>query len=292
MKENGATIVNKKIKVGIVLAAVLICAFLAGYFFASSGSRKNNLIAEAAQTLLFAKPAFAQSLAQATTFLDQEAGMTLYKNIGRSIDLSVAKTVFRTLEKETSDYVVGSIALPGLPESEDVHCFVHKDGWIVVYYLEGEPIGKIIDWGYWTGGELTKNKLQAGWEKMGNAIGASVTGAKYYHYQYPYATKCMLIIDTCLGDALDSFNITIPSAFTVYERAWSHYAQSASGYYPAYFKIDGNTINTIYTSGQTTYGTLTPTQLSPTVPHKVSISGGYSGNYLHGVCIALAYKES
>ena len=241
---------------------------------------------------LLVNPVFAQSVSSETTFLEEEAGMSIYINIGRSIDLAVAKTVYRTIEKETSNYTVGSVALPGLPESEDIHCFVHKDGWIVAYYLKAEPIGKIIDWAYWSGDTLTKNKLQVGLEQMGNALGASVTGAKYYHFQYPYANKCMLIIETT-GGAEDNFNITIPIDFAVYERSWSHYAKRAEYYYGerySYFKIDGSTINTITQDDQTKYGQLTVAQLSPNVVHTVSVSGYYS-NQLYGVCIALAYQE-
>jgi hypothetical protein len=216
-------------------------------------------------------------------------------NVGGSIDLSVAKTVYRTIEKETANYTVGSIALPNLLESEDVHCFVHKDGWIVVYYLKAESVGKIIDWSYWIGGQLTKNKLQVGLEQMCNALGVSVAGAKYYHFQYPYANKCMIIIETLAGSGEDNFTLTIPTEFTVYERSWSHYAQSTSSYYTysSQFKIDGTMINSI--SGEsnpvTKYGTLTVAQLSPNVVHTVSISSTMAGNYLYGVCIALAYQE-
>jgi len=282
-----------KMKAGVFLVAILACGLLGVYLYNNAGGGDNNIVNEAGQTFLLVNPVFAQSASSETTFLEEEAGMSIYINIGRSIDLAVAKTVYRTIEKETSNYTVGSVALPGLPESEDVHCFVHKDGWIVTYYLKAEPIGKIIDWDYWSGGTLTKNKLQVGLEQMGNALGASVTGAKYYHFQYPYANKCMIIIETLTVGGEDSFNITIPLEFTVYERSWSHYAQTAEYYYGerySYFKIDGNTINTITTSDQTKYGQLAIAQLSSGVIHTVSVSGDYSGK-LYGVCIALAYQE-
>jgi len=252
------------------------------------------------QHFLLVNPVFAQSASSETTFLEEEAGMSIYINIGRSIDLAVAKTVYRTIEKETSNYTVGSIALPGLPESEDVHCFVHKDGWIVAYYLKAESIGKIIDWAYWSGGTLTKNKLQVGLEQMGNALGASVSGAKYYHFQYPYANNCMLIIEIRIGEnseGEDSFNITIPSdGFPVYERSWSHYAEFIYsdywGDHPSYFKIDGNTISSIVKDGETKYGSLTFAQLSPNISHIVSVSSSvYASGKLYGVGIALVYQE-
>jgi len=278
----------RKMKIGMLLLTVLIVSFLAVYLYENGGGRKNGIVAEAGNTYALAYPAFAQGTGAETSFLDEEAGISLYLNVNRSIDLSVAKTVYRTIEKETVNYTVGSIALPNLSESEDVHCFVHKEGWIVVYYLKAEPVGKIIDWSYWSGGQLTKNKLQVGLEQMCNALGVSVSGAKYYHFQYPYANKCMIIIETVVGSGEDSFTITIPVEFTVYERSWSHYAQYA---YPSDFKIDGNKINSISSSTPLTkYGTLTVAQLSPDVVHTVSISG-YTSDYLCSVCIALAYQE-
>jgi len=283
-------------KIGVSLFAILICSFLAVYLYVGGGSN-SGITFDGGGTYLLVNPAFAQSASSETTFLEEEAGMSIYINIGRSIDLAVAKTVYRTIEKETSNYTVGSIALPGLSEDEDVHCFVHKDGWIVVYYLKGEPISKIVDWNLWSGGKLTKNKLQAGLEQMTNALGSSATGAKYYHYQYPYANKCMLAIETQVGDGEDNFNITIPSdGFPVYERSWSHYAEyiysSWGTDYPSYFKIDGNSISSIVKSGETKYGSLTFAQLSPNISHIVSVSSSqYASSKLYGVGIALAYQE-
>jgi hypothetical protein len=279
---------TKKMKIGMLLFAVLIVSILAIYLYENGGGRKNGIVAEAGNTYALAYPAFAQSASSETSFLDEEAGISLYLNVSGPIDLSKAKTVYRTIEKETANYTVGSIALPNLSESEDVHCFVHKEGWIVVYYLKAEPVGKIVDWSYWSGGQLTKNKLQVGLEQMCNALGVSVTGAKYYHFQYPYANKCMMVIETIVGSGEDSFTITIPVEFTVYARSWSHYSEYA---HPSNFKIDGNTINSISSSNPLTqYGTLTVAQLSPDVVHTVSISG-YTSSYLYGVCIALLYQE-
>jgi hypothetical protein len=285
---------NMKMKVGVFLVAILACSLLGVYLYNNAGGGGNNIVNEAGQTFLLVNPVFAQSASSETTFLDEEAGMSIYVNIGRSIDLAVAKTVYRTLEKETSNYTVGSIALPGLSEDEDVHCFVHKDGWIVAYYLKGEPISKIVDWNLWS--ELTKNKLQVGLEQMTNALEVVVTSVKYYHFQYPNANKCMIILETLVGSGEDSFNVTIPNDLTVYERSWSHYASDT--YWDGYvwgqsdFKIDGNTINSISkVSGPVTnYARLSTLSLTQGAPHVVSVSGNqYAKRY--GVCIGLVYQE-
>jgi len=284
---------NKKIKVGVLLVAILIFSFLGVYFYASN-SGESDIVADRGQTFLFVNPVFAESLSGGTTFLEEEAGMSIYVNVGLPLDLSAAQSVYKTVEEDTSDYIIGSFSLPDLPESDDVHCFVHKDGWIVVYYLKNEPISKIIDWSYYSANQLTKTKLQVGLEQMGLALGVTVTDAKYYNFQYPYADKWMIIIESREGSGEDSFNLKIPGEFTVYERSWSHYAQHAGsgfpGYNRAYFRIDGSEINRINNSGETVCGQLTVTQLSPDVFHTVSIYSSETGR--QSVCIVLAYQES
>lgn len=148
-------------------------------------------------------PAFAANVASATTFLDQQAGISIYINVGISLDLSKLPP-FRTVESNnTSDYVIGSISIPNstgtLDSTEDAHCFVHKSGWIVVYYLNSEPISKIIDWSWWNGIQFTSNKLQQGLKKIADAYGASTASAQYYDFAYPSANKFMLIVKAQLG---------------------------------------------------------------------------------------------
>jgi len=273
---------NRKMKFGVSLFAVVTLSLLAVYLYAG-GSRQEDIMSASRQTYLLAGPAFAQSMTTGTTFLEQEAGMSTYVNIGASMDLPKAKTVYKSIEKETSDYVVGSVSLPDLPETDDIHCFAHKDGWVVVYYLKAEPVSKIIDWNYYSGGQLTKTKLQMGLEKMALALGATVTNASYYNFQYPYADKWMIMIETLENAGTDSFNLKIPTPFTIYERSWLH---------------------------NTAYGTLTGAQLSLDVFHNVTAEvqsywSSYSsylridgtvisqdGNTASKVAIVLVYKET
>jgi hypothetical protein len=252
---------------------------------------------EEGKALSLVEPAFAQVSSNAT-FLKDEAGISLYLDAHRTIDLSSARTQIDNIEKETSDYVIGSIHLPGLSEDEDVHCFVHIVGWIVIYYLKSAPTSKIIDWNQWSATQktLTTNKLQVGLLKIANAVGVVTTGAKYYHFQYPNATKLMLIIETQKSSAGDSFNLTIPNELTVYERSWSHFARYLY-YESSQFKVDTETIDTLSVSGraynQTECGQLQLSQLSQGLIHEVSISGAWNSGeyYVYGVGIALVYEE-
>jgi hypothetical protein len=282
-----------KIRTGCLLLTFLVVSILAAYFFGSNMGGKSELTAEVGAAYALVYPAFAQSLVSESSFLDKEAGIALYLSAGRTIDLSKAKAAYRSIEKEDANYTIGSIALPNLPEGDDVHCFVHREGWIVVYYLKGEPVAKIIDWNYWSGGQLASNKLQVGLEKMCNALGLPTVGAKYYHFQYPLANKLMLVIDAMTGAGEDSFRITIPKEIAVYEASWSHYDEKTGDYYSSYFLIDGKLINEIHRATRwTAYGFLSG-QLSPDVTHVVSISTSseYAAFALRGVCIALVYRE-
>lgn len=272
---------NSKMKVSIVAVLIIIVGSLGLYSYANRGTTTQS-----GEAYLFIKPAFAQSMSTTPTFLDEEAGISLYVNIGRSIDLVVAKTVYKTIENETSNYVLGSLSLPDLPETDEVHCFVHKDGWIVVYYPKADPMSKIIDWTYYSGSTLTKTKLLIGLEKMALAIGATATGAKYYDFQYPYADKWMIIIEETYGTtAGDSFNITIPSVFTIYERSWSLSADISW----ANFYIDGTYIENVNIG--TKHGNLSAAQLSSGVLHNLKVLVSYT-NVRGRIAIVLAYKES
>jgi len=294
---------NSKMKIGVLAVFILIVSSLSLYYYANTGTTTQS-----GETYLFIKPAFAQSMSTTPTFLDDEAGISAYVNINRSIDLAVAKTVYRTLEKETADYIVGSVNV-SLSADEDVHCFVHKEGWIVTYYGKGEPLSKIVEWNLWSQStsKLTKNKLQVGLEKMTLVlIGVAVPSVSYYDFQYPNANKCMIIIKTLVGSGEDSFNVTIPTDIAVYEQSWSHYSQclwsygDGPAYAHSYFKVDGNTINTISgTTGVidpvTNRGTLTDPleKLKQGAASMVSVSSDYYYyyHYLYGVCVALVYQE-
>jgi hypothetical protein len=267
-------------RISAIVVILLACAIVAGYFIGGDPSHKEagGLFGD----LIFVRPVLA---AEGTSFLEQEAGMSLYLNAAQALDLAKAKGVYKTIESETSTYLIGSIALPNLPETDDVHCYVQKDGWIVVYYLKAEPVSKIIDWNYYSGGQLTSNKLKVGMSQMCDALGFTPTDAKYYHFQFPYANGWMIAADSASWDT-DTFKMNIPSSFTFYERSWSLCAGS----------------------GRTACGLLSSTQLLPDMDHTVEakhdgwsrliIDGKEIANFSSGsismseVAILLIYREA
>ena len=173
---------NMTIKAIILLGALLISAFLATNLFIGNSSREDGILARG--TMFLARPAFAAGMD--TTFLEEEAGISTYTNVGQAIDLEAAKSVFRTIEYETDEYIVGSVPLPDYGETEDVHVFVHRDGWVVSYYLRDEPTAKIVDWENYGGGVIRGTKLEDGIFVVCAAIGVSGGDYKYYHFSELY----------------------------------------------------------------------------------------------------------
>ncbi|MCP4165610.1 MAG: hypothetical protein GY759_06920, partial [Chloroflexi bacterium] len=62
-------------------------------------------------------------------FLVGEAGMSAYMKSSFPIDLTKVHPLYRTIEAETPDYIIGSIPIDDYPEWMDAHVYVHKDGW-------------------------------------------------------------------------------------------------------------------------------------------------------------------
>ena len=166
-----------------------------------------------------------------TSFLQEEAGISAYVNIGRKIDLGQAKNAFKSLETPVGGtYLIGEIGLTGLPEwaNANPHVYVHEDGWILAYYSKNQPASKIMYWFGYTGGVITTNNLEEAIKKVCLAIPFDFSTIKdnigYYDFKYPDATSLMLIVDrTGTHDASDYFLITIPTECIRDEYSWVHY---------------------------------------------------------------------
>ena len=173
-------------------------------------------------TLTIAFAAMLLTLSAHANFLEDEAGITAYTNVGRAINLSAVKNAFRTIEHETADYVIGSVAIPDYTESEDVHVYIHKDGWLAAYYLKDEPVAKIIDSAHYEGGQISGTKLDLALLEVSNALGLPIVDVKYYDFVAPQANQLLLVVDR-QDQQEDSFEILIPNDLTVFERSWVHH---------------------------------------------------------------------
>jgi len=249
------------------------------------------------QPVRLEKPTIAEA-----SFLEDEAGITAYMNAGQTIDLSLAKQAFRTIEEETDTFIIGSVSLPDYPETEDVHVYVNKDGWIVAYYLKQEPTAKIVDWNdYYTTKKIRRTKLEVAIFEIANKAFIQPKEIKYYHFGYPNANRLIIIVDAMWeGEKEDTFDIKLPSGLTYYERSYVHWQYAKDWYYGGRFSstiyIDDIQISNITPSQDYVQNLeiLSPAQITTDQFHTIGIKASKAIKSEESViyAIVLIYKTS
>lgn len=215
----------------------------------------------------FVQTAYAQDAPEAFDIgqkLDDEAGISAYFQSPGAIDLTLALSAFRTVEIQTADYIIGSVAVPSHPENFDAHVYVHKDGWVLAYYMRADPTSKIVDV---LGKTINSTKLTSVLAAVAGAAGIPFSSASYYDFRYPNATNMLFVAEDYANG--HEFEITLPTSYGYFERGWAVYDA-----YPASnnFKVDGIEQTPIWSGSSMLYGTLTAAQLLPGTPHLVWVS--------------------
>jgi len=249
-------------KLALLAGMVAVAVIAASGYFAGRGSG-DGVGFSIPGGISLVRPAIAQT----GSFLDQEAGMSAYINVGSTINLSDARNAFRTVERENPDWLIGSVPVPDHPEVEDAHVFVHKDGWIIAYYKRGSPVAQVVHWDAHAGpGE---HKLQQALSTVAAHAGVPVQNVGFYDFEFPTATEWLLIIDSN-----DSFDLTIPSQYVVFERSYSHFVTDAAcGGAFSRLTIDGVIIDSRgCNENGTFYNTIPVTTLNPDTLHTVDWS--------------------
>ena len=249
----------------------------------------------------FVGVASAAEAASDASFLEQEAGIAAYTEAERSIDLSLVRDVFRAIERETAEYIVGSVGIADYSENFDPHVFVHTDGWVVAYYLAADPSSMVIDMRHYDGGSMN-SMLEDAMEQILSPVGMGTFEATYYDFRHPNATALILIVELMAGIGEDSFEVKLPGEFTYYERAWGHlhyegpdgsysWESSTSTLYIDLYSID--TITQPSGSGWAyAYGIVNPSHLLPDAFHTVKLHVEPAEDSDHAVVgIALVYQE-
>ncbi|MEM7134643.1 MAG: hypothetical protein AAF702_50745 [Chloroflexota bacterium] len=220
--------------------------------------------------------------------ISDEAGISAYFKTDGPINLTNVKSAYRTIETETADYLLGSVPLDGYSEAQDVHVYIHKDGWILAYYMKDEPVAKILDWIDFSQTSVITTKLENTIIAITGLVGTSFDSATYYDFRYPNATHMMLIADGRSGyQATDTFDITLPSGFGFFSRSWS----LAGDDQRINYQLNGETIAT-GPGFEAGYGDFTGSQLPPNQSNTISLYTGCcsSSNRVYGG-LALIYQE-
>ena len=165
---------------------------------------------------------FAGSASAAVDFPEDEAGISAYVKATSSVDLNDAKSVFATIERETSDYIIGTVALDQHTEEQYPHVYVSTDGWIVAYYPDDRPSSWLLPWADYAGGPISSTTLSEALGIVASAVGGTTTGLKYYDFRYPDASKMMIIVES-ESNGENFFKVKIPTSFLTYAIDWSHY---------------------------------------------------------------------
>ncbi len=254
------------------LAALMAGALYAGVALGrapAAPTLPGNSKTTALQAPAFLRAAHAAGEADVLARIDEEAGISAYFKAPDAITLSLVRTAFRTVELETADYLLGSVAVPGYPEHYDVHVYVHKTGWILAYYLRGDAVSKMLDVLALT---INTTKFKTVIAAVAGAGGAPFGDVTYYDFRYPSATHMLLVAED-LGGGND-FTIKLPSSYGYFDRGLGLRDICCSNPNDAYFTLDGVRQGLLrwdasgYGYG---YGTLNASQLLPDLTHTITV---------------------
>lgn len=252
-------------KTSVILIAIVV---LFGIVFAGELTRdyRGGVLASKSSSLITLAKAAPYS--QDTTPIDKEAGISAYFKANSSVSLASIRDVYRTIETETEKYIIGSVPVTGYPESEDVHVYVHVDGWFLAYYLASDPVAKIIDWKDYSNNRASiSTKFENILGVVASEAGVPFPGASFYDFRYPKATHLLLVAEA-LDDTGNTFTIKLPSTFAYFERSWSLYN---TGDYGNFSLNDEKIYDACYRCNGPFYGILSASQLLPDQTHTVSV---------------------
>jgi len=270
----------------LIVGVILVIGLIGGWFIGQSPSEGPG-VNSVNSSFTLVVPAFAQGI-PADQFPMNEAGISTYVNVGQAINLEKAKPLFQVLEDATKNYVIGTVKLADHGEDFWPHAYIDKDGWILVYYPKDEPTSKLFQWVGYQRDVITTTTLRDVLFSLGRKLGLDVSkidsDMHYYHFQYPDATKLLIVVDTISGS--DSFQYTIPAGIAIYDASWSHHGVNISklGSGGAWIGWSESKVDQakLYRGGHGTYvicGSLGGACLTSRNPHSVEIgcNSGWAG---------------
>lgn len=206
--------------------------------------------------------------ADIAAFIDSEAGIAAYFQAPSALSLATARPLFRTIEAETESYILGSIPVPGYTsESEDVHVYLHKDGWVLAYYLAATPAANIIDWPRFNGNTIV-TKFDTVFQVLAAQLTFTQPPAAYYDFRNPNANYLLLVAES--GDP-DTFTVFLNETLLYYERSWSISGDSAEMFLDN-AKVAGADFSDP-PNWQDQEGLFTPLQLTVNASHTIRLDG-------------------
>jgi hypothetical protein len=186
------------------------------------------------------------------------------------------KSICRTIEIETPDYIICSVDVPTYADYYDPHVYVHKDGWILAFYFRFDysgnsiPAGKMLNVaGHTLDNTLLSNTVSA----VANAGYSSISETYYYDFRYPAATHMLLIAEDDDNNG-NYFTLQIPCSYIYYEKSWALSDTNSANFY-----LNGTDFypNRIYADGLSAYGFFPP--ITCGVANQISVVVDYAYGY-------------
>lgn len=248
----------------IVLSLLLALAVLSLAPQPAAPASGGNAIALKAPSFISVANAQEEPAAAPMGFPQDEAGISAYFKSASPVNLADVRSVYRVIEVETADYIIGSVDVADYEELFDVHVYVHRTGWFMAYYLKGDPVAKMVDMRRSSGASPAKTLFENTLSIVAVAAGVPMPQVTFYDFRYPNATNMMLIYEN-YGDG-NSFTVQMPSTFVYYERSWS-LLDYGSGWY---FRIDGQNQSQMVANNPR-YNFIPSAQLLPDVVHTIEV---------------------
>jgi len=254
-----------------VIGAVAILLATAVAFIRGNPAGPEKLLALHTPAFLYSTSGTSiESPPEISTLLSNEAGISAFFQTPGPISLNSVRNLYRTIETETAQYIIGSVPVPEYPETEDMHVYIHMDGWVLAYYLKADPTSKIFDWRSYTGGATIPTKPENILSIVAGQIGIPTPTVTFYHFQYPNATNLMLIAEVSADT--DSFEVNLTGSYAYYERSWSLGGNHSNCCWGARYYLDDVEIEFHDDVGwYTSEGAFTAAQLLPDSFHVIRI---------------------
>jgi len=131
------------------------------------------------------------SASAAVDFPADEAGISAYVKAKESISLDQAKLAFASIERETADYIIGTVALAKHTEEQYPHVYVSTDGWVVAYYPKDRESSWILPWADYVNGPLSSTCLSKALGIVATAVGGTTDDIKYYDFRAQFHNPVM-----------------------------------------------------------------------------------------------------
>jgi hypothetical protein len=182
---------------------------------------------------------FMAGAASATTFPVDEAGIAAYVNVSDTIDLDEAminlqSVITEVVELNTTYFIVNVTN----DDNQNTHLYVGADGWVIPYYLNTEPVSRVVRWNITSDQDPTPQNvtnmttLEEVISKTCDAIGVDYetieSEIKFYDFKHPDANRMTIVVDMLNGGGTNTFYMTIPSEVTLNESTYSHYMRNTA----------------------------------------------------------------